>query len=72
MLELAGVEMQQDKTAIKSKAIVSGIITLLIPVADQLAGGVLGPQGVVIGMAAGTVLQMLGRLVASKQITKLF
>jgi hypothetical protein len=64
--------MQQDKTAIKSKAIVSGIITLLIPVADQLAGGVLGPQGVVIGMAAGTVLQMLGRLVASKQITKLF
>lgn len=64
--------MVQDKKAIQSKAIVSGIITLLIPVADQLAGGVLGPQGVVIGMAAGTVLQMLGRLVASKQITKLF
>lgn len=64
--------MDQDKKAIQSKTIVSGIITLLIPVADQLAGGVLGPQGVIIGMAAGTVLQILGRLVASKQITKFF
>jgi hypothetical protein len=64
--------MQQDKTAIKSKAIISGIITLLVPVADQLSNGALGPQGVIIGMAAGTVLQMLGRLIANQQITRLF
>lgn len=64
--------MEQDKAALKSKTIISGIITLLIPVADQLSNGALGPQGVVIGMAAGTVLQMLGRLIANKQIIKLF
>lgn len=64
--------MDTDKSAIKSKAIISGIITLLIPVADQISNGALGPQGVVIGMAAGTVLQMLGRLIANKQITRLF
>ena len=62
--------MVQDKTAIQSKAILSGIITLLIPVADQISNGALGPQGVVIGMAAGTVLQMIGRLIANKQIIK--
>lgn len=62
--------MVQDKTALQSKAILSGIITLLIPVADQISNGALGPQGVVIGMAAGTVLQMIGRLIANKQIIK--
>lgn len=64
--------MEQDKSALQSKTIISGILTLLIPVADQLSNGALGPKGVAIGMAAGTVLQILGRLIANKQITKLF
>lgn len=64
--------MDQGKRAIESKAIISGILTLLIPVADQLSSEALGPQGVAIGMAAGTVLQIISRLLANKKIDRLF
>jgi hypothetical protein len=62
--------MENGKSAVQSTAIISGIVTLLVPVADQLSQGALGPKGVAIGMALGTILQIIGRLKADKVIVK--